>query len=243
MPTGSMDGPDTAAGAPAQDQRGRTWVMGSDTDASALLATRLGPGAAVLDEAAQVLPDDTECLIACYPATVGVDAHSPALWQQAAEAGVRRVAAICDVVPQGPEFDDVRAICSRVFDEPVPALWLPVWSDDDAAVIGLLDLRDGMIRADGVLAPATADQLAAVAEDWIELREQIVLGAHDPEVVSAWLDDRAGGLDWRGLADDAVGSGEMPGCVWIQNGPGTLDVGTAALVALIDGAGPARDPS
>lgn len=241
---GSSDGnrSDSVADADAaHDPRGRIWIVGSDDGASARLAMRLGPRASVLNGDVDVLPDDTDWLVACYPATVGVDSKSPELWQQAAEAGIRRVAVICDVVPDGPEFDDLRAICARVFDESVPALWLPVWSDDDAAVIGLLDLRDGMIRAGDVLAPATADQVAAVADDWIQLREQVVLCTTEPDVVSAWLEDRAGGLDWRRLTDEAVRSAEMPACVWAQNETGAHDAGTSALAALLQVAGSTDD--
>lgn len=205
-------------------------VVGSDPATTAAMAASLGPAARELASDVRLLPGDASALVAAYPATVGVDSLTPGLWQQAAEVGLPRIAVITHLTPSGPEFDDLRAICARVFDEPVPAIWLPVWSEDDARAIGLLDLRDGMIRADGVLAPATADQVAAVAGDWIELREHVMTCSDDPGAVEAWLDDRAGGLDWRALTDDVVRHGAMPACAWAGDGD---DAGTSALAALL----------
>ncbi len=70
----------------------------------------------------------------------GVDGSTQLLWEECAAVGVPRAVVVTKLDKERSDFDDVVAICQRVFGEGVLPLYLPMHADDGsvAGLIGLL---------------------------------------------------------------------------------------------------------
>jgi len=70
----------------------------------------------------------------------GMDAATVSLWEECAAVGMPRAVAVTRLDHPRADFDEVVALCGRVFGDGVIPLYLPMHGDDGESVVGLIGL-------------------------------------------------------------------------------------------------------
>lgn len=129
----------------------------------------------------------------------GMDARFLEYWQLLAEMGKARYVAVVDLGPVSLDVAEAAAIASRVLEEDVHPITLPLL-DDDEAVIGVLDVVDGwQWFPDGREEAPRADFVEAV-----EAETDVLLDESGGDVFPAVFD---GGLAVAATVDVPSGAG------------------------------------
>lgn len=177
----------------------------------------------------------------------GMDATFLEYWQLLAEMGKARYVVVHDLLPSALDLPEVAAIASRVLEEDVHPITLPLL-DDDEAVIGVLDVVTGQQWfPDGSVEDARDDFVEAVAAE-----TNVLLDAADEtgdkvsqaltggllSVAAAVDSGTRAGVDWLAahMPDRQVpaASTTLPGddqeMVLVAAGPDALALGPALAV-------------
>jgi hypothetical protein len=177
-------------------------------------------------------------------ATRGMDATYLEYWQLLAEMGKARYAAVADLGPAALDVTEAAAIATRVLEEDVYPISLPLL-DDNEAVIGVLDVATGeQWFPDGSVEPARHDFLEAV-----EAETNVLLDESDGEVFEAvYAGDFAvavtvdsstrAGVEWlaahlperQAPASATVLPGDDPEIVFVASGSDGVSLGVALEV-------------
>lgn len=174
----------------------------------------------------------------------GMDARFLEYWQLLAEMGKARYVAVVDLGPLSLDVTEAAAIASRVLEEDVHPMTLPLL-DDDEAVIGVLDVVDGQQWfPDGRVEAPRQDFVEAVeAETNVLLEEsggevlQTVYGGDLPVAVTVDVHSRAG-IGWLAAhlpprsvpASAVVVPGDDPGLPFVCAGSEGLALGAALAI-------------
>jgi len=133
----------------------------------------------------------------------GVDGTTQMLWEECAAVGMPRAVVITKLDHQRADFDEIVAICQRVFGEGVLPLYLPL-HDDDGTVAGLIGLLSQRMYdySSGQRADRAADpeHVALIEEPRNALIEGIIAESEDETLMDRYLggDD----IELKVLVDD-----------------------------------------
>ncbi len=177
-------------------------------------------------------------------ARLGMDATYLDYWELLAEMGKARYVAVTDLGPAALDASDVAAIATRVLEEDVHPITLPLLADDES-VIGVLDVVSGeQWFPDGAVEPPRVDFVEAVeAETNVLIDEsggevlEAVFGGEFAVAVTVDVGSRAG-VDWLGghlpqresPASCTVLPGDDPDLVFVTAGRDGLTLGPALAV-------------
>ncbi|MCP2322446.1 elongation factor G [Hamadaea flava] len=171
----------------------------------------------------------------------GMDAATVALWEECAAVGMPRAVAVTRLDHPRSDFDEVVALCDRVFGEGVIPLYLPMHGDDGESVVGLIGLLTQRVfdYTEG-FPPAVRDpdpeHLPAIEEARNELIEGIIAESEDETLMDRYLGGEE--IEIQTLVDDlekAVARGHFYPVVPVNSPTG---VGLDALLELLTSAFP-----
>lgn len=110
-----------------------------------------------------------DLVVAELPAPVGLDAHTPRIWELLGLAGLPRVVVVSGLGAATADFDDIAAIAQRLLGEDCVPVRLPVFDDDGDAPVasldltrGVLDTRQGQIATESAHLRVAAGDLSAL---------------------------------------------------------------------------------
>ena len=164
----------------------------------------------------------------------GVDGSTQLLWEECAAVGLPRAVVVTKLDAARADFDEMVAICQRVFGEGVAPLYLPLLDDQEqvGGVIGLLSRQiydySGDERA---VSAADPEHLEAIEESRNALIEGIIAESEDETLMDRYLAGEE--IDVKVLIDDletAVSRGHFYPVIPVCAATG---VGTAELLELI----------
>jgi hypothetical protein len=174
----------------------------------------------------------------------GMDATFLEYWQLLAEMGAARYVAVHDLGPVTLDVNEAAAIASRVLEEDVHPITMPLL-DDDESVIGVLDVVSGEQWLGGAVEPPRSDFTEAV-----EAKANVLLDESGGEVwpavlagefaVAVTVDTRSrAGVAWlaahlpeaRCPAASTVLPGDEAGRPFVRAGMEPLEVGRALAIA------------
>lgn len=155
--------------------------------------------------------------------TDGVDAATAQLWQECASVELPRAIVVTHLDRRKGDFDDLVAICRRVFDEDIAPIHLPLLADN-YAVAGLMDLLTQQIHDYSgqarVIRPSDLEHGPLIQEARNTLIESIIAQSEDESLMDRYLDDGDLGIDQligdlelaiaRGHFHPVVGSATTP---------------------------------
>ncbi len=145
----------------------------------------------------------TDAALFVISAVDGVDSSTQLLWQECAAVEMPRAVVITKLDKERADFDDVVAICQRVFGEGVLPLYLPMHSDDGTVggLIGLLSQQvfDYSSGTRDVTAP-DAEHVAVIENARGNLIEGIIAESEDETLMERYLGGED--LDVRTLIED-----------------------------------------
>jgi elongation factor G len=171
----------------------------------------------------------------------GMDAATVALWEECAAVGMPRAVAITRLDHPRADFDEIVALCGRVFGDGVIPLYLPMHGDDGESVVGLIGLlTQRVFDYTGGYPPVVRDpdpeHLPAIEDARNELIEGIIAESEDETLMDRYLGGEQ--LDVATLIDDletAVARGHFYPVVPVNAPTG---VGLDALLELLTSAFP-----
>ena len=123
-------------------------------------------------------------------AVEGVDAATQLLWEECAAVGMPRAVVITKLDKERGDFDDLVAICQRVFGEGVLPLYLPMHSNNGAVggLIGLLSQRViDYTRGQRVERAPDAEHLPLIENARGNLIEAIIAESEDETLMDRYL--------------------------------------------------------
>jgi elongation factor G len=133
----------------------------------------------------------------------GVDGTTQMLWEECAAVGMPRAVVITKLDHQRGDFDEIVAICQRVFGDGVLPLYLPL-HDDDGTVAGLIGLLSQRVydysSGQRVERAADPEHVALIEGPRNALIEAIIAESEDESLMDRYL----GGdeIDLKVLIDD-----------------------------------------
>jgi elongation factor G len=171
----------------------------------------------------------------------GMDAATVALWEECAAVGMPRAVAVTRLDHPRADFDEVMALCGRVFGDGVIPLYLPLHGDDGESVAGLIGLLTQRVFDYTNGHPPTVrepdpEHLPAIEEARNELIEGIIAESEDETLMDRYLAGEQ--LDVETLIEDlekAVARGHFYPVVPVV---ATAGVGLDALLELLTSAFP-----
>ncbi|NUR50949.1 MAG: elongation factor G-like protein EF-G2 [Hamadaea sp.] len=171
----------------------------------------------------------------------GMDAATVALWEECAAVGMPRAVAVTRLDHPRADFDEVVALCARVFGEGVIPLYLPMHGDDGESVVGLIGLLTQRVfdYTEGfppVVRDPDPEHLPAIEEARNELIEGIIAESEDETLMDRYLGGED--IEIQTLVDDlekAVARGHFYPVVPVNSPTG---VGLDALLELLTSAFP-----
>src|SRR5690349_13775927 len=109
----------------------------------------------------------------------GMDAATVTLWEECAAVGMPRAVAVTRLDHPRADFDEVVALCGRVFGDGVMPLYLPMHGDDGESVVGLIGLLTQRVfdytnGHPAVVRDPDPEHLPAIEESRNELIEGII---------------------------------------------------------------------
>ncbi|WP_018350158.1 elongation factor G-like protein EF-G2 [Longispora albida] len=121
----------------------------------------------------------------------GMDAATVALWEECAAVGMPRAVAVARMDHHRADFDEMVALCQRVFGEGVMPLYLPMHGDDDS-VAGLLSLLTQRVfdysgGYPAVVKEPDPEHVTAIEESRAELIEGIIAESEDETLMDRYL--------------------------------------------------------
>jgi hypothetical protein len=178
----------------------------------------------------------------------GMDARFLEYWQLLAETGKARYVAVVDLGPVSLDVSESAAIATRVLEEDVHPITLPLLNDDET-VVGVLDVVDGtQWLPDATIEAPRADFVEAV-----EVETNVLLDESGGDVlasvvtgefaVAVTVDSGSrAGVGWLAAhlppravpASSVVLPGDDPGLPFVCAGPDGLRVGAALAVHEIE---------
>ncbi|GAA2527448.1 elongation factor G-like protein EF-G2 [Pilimelia columellifera] len=127
----------------------------------------------------------------------GMDTATAILWEECAAVGLPRAVAITRLDHPRADFDEMVALCQRVFGGEDAAgsvlpLLLPMHGDDGESIVGLMSLVDQRVLDYSAGTPATArpaepQHLSATSEFRDELLEGIIAESEDETLMDRYL--------------------------------------------------------
>jgi elongation factor G len=160
----------------------------------------------------------------------GVDGSTQLLWEECAAVGLPRAVVVTKLDAARADFDEMVAICQRVFGDGVAPLYLPLHDDEEqvGGVIGLLSRQiydySGDERA---VAAADPEHLELIEDSRNALIEGIIAESEDETLMDRYLGGEE--IDVKVLIDDletAVSRGHfypvIPVCA--HTGVGTVEL-------------------
>jgi len=171
----------------------------------------------------------------------GMDAATVALWEECAAVGMPRAVAVTRLDHPRADFDEVVALCGRVFGDGVIPLYLPMHGDDGESVVGLIGLlTQRVFDYTGGHPPVVRDpdpeHLPAIEEARNELIEGIIAESEDETLMDRYLGGED--IEIQTLIDDlekAVARGHFYPVVPVNSPTG---VGLDSLLELLSSAFP-----
>ncbi|MGY0236202.1 elongation factor G-like protein EF-G2 [Longispora urticae] len=121
----------------------------------------------------------------------GMDAATVALWEECAAVGMPRAVAVARMDHHRADFDEMVALCQRVFGDGLLPLYLPMHGDDDS-VVGLLSLItqrvfDYSAGHPAVIKEPDPQHVSAIEEARAELIEGIIAESEDETLMDRYL--------------------------------------------------------
>ena len=133
----------------------------------------------------------------------GVDSETTQLWQECASLEMPRAIVVTHLDKRRGDFDDLVAICQRVFDEEIVPLHLPLLADN-YAVAGLIDLLSQDIHdyssGERVTRPSDLEHGPLIETARNNLIEGIIAQSEDETLMDRYLAGET--LDLEGIAVD-----------------------------------------
>ncbi|WP_027343454.1 elongation factor G-like protein EF-G2 [Hamadaea tsunoensis] len=122
----------------------------------------------------------------------GMDAATGTLWEECAAVGMPRAVAVTRLDHPRADFDEVVALCGRVFGDGVIPLYLPMHGDDGESVVGLMGLLTQRVYDYTNGHPAEVrdpdpEHLPAIEEARNELIEGIIAESEDETLMDRYL--------------------------------------------------------
>jgi elongation factor G len=168
-------------------------------------------------------------------ATAGVDGATIELWRQCADRNLARFIVITHLDLPHADYDEMVAICQRVFGPEVVALHYPVLADD-GTLGGLIDIVSMQVKDHSASAPtsraADPEHVTLLTPARQRIGEALVNSSESPTLVRAVMEERA--LDNEVLATEvnrAVARGDVAPVLVAAAAPSGL--GAAELVDLL----------
>ncbi|MFN8167234.1 MAG: elongation factor G-like protein EF-G2 [Candidatus Nanopelagicales bacterium] len=177
----------------------------------------------------------TDAALFVVSAVDGVDGSTQLLWEECAAVGMPRAVVITKLDKERADFDDVVAICQRVFGEGVLPLYLPMHSDDGSVggLIGLLSQQvSDYSSGERVVRAPDAEHLPLIESARGNLIEGIIAESEDETLMDRYLAGEEIDLDTL-IADleTAVARGSFYPVLGSALAPAAY--GTAELVELL----------
>lgn len=120
----------------------------------------------------------------------GVDTATTALWDECAAVGMPRAILVTNLDNERTDFNELVAICQRVFGEAVHPLYLPLLGDGED-IAGVISLMDEVVcdYSSGARStrPADAEHLPLIATTRNELLEAVITESEDETLMDRFL--------------------------------------------------------
>ena len=133
---------------------------------------------------------DADAALFVVSAADGVDGATQLLWEECAAVGMPRAVVVTKLDKERADFDDVVAICQRVFGDGVLPLYLPMHADDGtvAGLIGLLTQQVYDYSSGGRVSSAPdAEHLPLIENARGALIEGIIAESEDETLMDRYL--------------------------------------------------------
>jgi len=168
-------------------------------------------------------------------ATAGVDAATIALWKECADRNIPRFIVITNLDQEHADYDEMVAICQRVFGPEVVALHYPVLADD-GSLGGLIDIISMQVKDHTGPRPssraADPEHITLLAPARQRIGEALLNSSGSTEVVEAVMAERDLGNEvLEAELHRAVALGDVAPVLVAATSP--VDLGACELVDLL----------
>jgi elongation factor G len=137
----------------------------------------------------------------------GVDGTTQMLWEECAAVGLPRAVVVTKLDHQRADFDEIVAVCQRVFGSGVMPLYLPLHADDGGdhpRVVGLIGLLTQQVydysSGERVIRAPDPEHVALIEEPRNALIEGIIAESEDESLMDRYLEGEE--IDLKVLVDD-----------------------------------------